>query len=76
MAMEYHYDATDGELIRFDRRRDINEGYNWKLNKWENCPEAYDASVGTYDGFLHKITEQEADEIIRKHSKMLLCDII
>lgn len=64
--MEYRYDARDGELIRFDRGNDVYEGYNWKEKKWEDCPEAFDASVGTYDGFLRKITEQEAAEIIKK----------
>ena len=66
MAMEYRWDGRDGELIRFDRKRDIHEGYNWKQHKWEECPEAFDASVGIYDGFLRKITEQEAEEIIKE----------
>ena len=34
MAMEYRWDGRDGELIRFDRKRDIHEGYNWKQHKW------------------------------------------
>ena len=55
-----------GNLIfSHDRKRDIHEGYNWKQHKWEECPEAFDASVGIYDGFLRKITEQEAEEIIK-----------
>lgn len=66
MAMQYRWDARDGELIRFDRQADVYEGYNWKDKKWEDCPEAFDASVGTYDGFLRKITEQEADGIIKQ----------
>lgn len=66
MAMEYRWDSRDGELLRFDREKDVHEGYNWKDKKWEECREAYDASVGIYDGFLHKISEQEATDIIKK----------
>ena len=66
MAMQYRWDARDGELIRFDSQADVYEGYNWKDKKWEDCPEAFDASVGTYDGFLRKVTEQEANDIIKQ----------
>ncbi len=64
--MQYRYCARDGELLRYDNEKDIHEGYNWKQKKWEECPEAVDASLGVYDGFLHKITDAQAEQIIRE----------
>ena len=65
MAMEYRFDATAGCLIRFDANKHIFEGYDWKKEIWEDYDEAYNAYVGIYDGFLHKITEVDAEQIIR-----------
>ena len=66
MAMEYRWDAKAGCLMRFDRKKDVYEGYDWGKKKWEDYDEAYDASVGIYDGFLHKIDEQEAARLIKE----------
>ena len=66
MSMEYRYDVTTGCLIRFDGKRDIYEGYDWAKKIWEPYDEAYDAYVGIYDGFLHKITEANANQIIKE----------
>jgi hypothetical protein len=63
---EYRYNATDGELLRFDRKKGVYEAYNWREKKWHNSDNAYDAYVGTYDGFLHKITEANANQVIRE----------
>lgn len=68
LATVYCYCGRDGCLMRYNTYRDVYEGYNWKERIWEDYDEAYDASAGLYDGFVETITEQEAEEIIRKHN--------
>ena len=63
MTMEYCYDQKDGELIRYDCDKNIYEAYNWKEKRWEYDKDAYAAAYGFYDGFLHKIIEQDVEKI-------------
>ena len=67
--MEYRWDSTAGCLVRFDAKKNIFEGFNWKTGKWQRSNNAYDAYVGIYDGFLDKITEQDVNDIIKRDLK-------
>lgn len=66
MAMEYRHDAKDGVVMRFDRKKGVYEGYNWKEKKWQNSKNAYAAANGFYEGLLHDIDEKEAERLIKE----------
>lgn len=55
--------------MRFDSNKSVFEGFNWKTGKWQRSNNAYDAYVGIYDGFLDKIAEQDANNIIKRDLK-------
>jgi len=66
VPMEYRHDSTWHAVLRFDSDKEIYEGYNWKEKKWQKSDNAYAAAWGRYDGYLDKITEQQADDIIKQ----------